>query len=1054
MTIPYVFHPRLIVRTPCRPFEPRLDSFDLEELCRDKVFLEAIFLASPVLHSELIKYREGHIRDERAIHDLRCSVGKYYLRMSSRCTPFGLFSGCGVASWSGSPTSLVINDSHDRHTRPDMHYLCALAQHLAGLPFLKEKLRYYPNSSWYRIGEELRYVEYKYVEGQRNHLITSVEYSDYLGGLLETAKDGATWPQLVAHLTTQAIEDQEAQEYVSGLIDAQVLVHELEPAITGDEFLPQLLTVLERINTEPAIDAAPDTKPAIEAICGLLRHLHQKIAALDTAGVNEVAVYQEIKAIISRIGLPFDESKLFQADVALRFTDHRINESLQADLLEALDVLNILNKSPESPNLQSFIRRFLERYDQREMPLLEVLDTETGIGYLEQFAGHIVPLIDDVPSPARGGDNTITWSKRESFLLARLTETLAYGAPSIELARETMYGLQNDWEQLPPSISVLFRPLADGRLLLETSGGSSAVNLLGRFVHGNPAIGELVREVVAAEDDLNPDVIFAEIVHLPESRAGNVLLHPAFRRHEIPFLAKPSVDNAGRIPLQDLLISVRGDRIVLRSKQLDKVIIPRLSNAHNWTNKALPVYQFLCDLQSHGRQFAILFRWGFLEYQCRFLPRVTCRQVVISPAQWNFDKRDFVHLKEKKGAEFRLALADFRRQWKLPAQVILADGDNELYLNFEDDRMVDIWWDAVRGRPGFVLKEFLAPGGDHAVKDAAGRPYASQIMAVLLRTTTAYRSSLPAPATPETQVQSDFSTGSQWLYLKLYCGQRTADKLLTEIVHPLVTTWLANNTIDRFFFLRYTDPAFHIRLRVHLTDTALLSQVLANFAEAIGPYEADGRLWKVATDTYKRELERYGRTGIGLAEEFFFHDSLAVLEMLRLSADMDRDGLRWLWALRSIDEFLDGLGWDLLQKQTLAQYLKEAFHKEFNADKALRSQLSGKYRNHKTAVESVLNRQVDGQEPWRDLLPPLQKRRAGLQPITEKLRQLEASGQLEVPLHELLYSYVHMLVNRVVPSDPRKHELVLYDLLFAYYRSLTERAKHQEKNNKKITSAA
>jgi hypothetical protein len=97
MNIPYVFHPRLIVRTPCRPFESRLDSFDLDGLCRDKAFLEAIFLASPVLHAELVKYREGQLKDERAIHDLSCSVGKYYLRMSSRCTPFGLFSGCGVA---------------------------------------------------------------------------------------------------------------------------------------------------------------------------------------------------------------------------------------------------------------------------------------------------------------------------------------------------------------------------------------------------------------------------------------------------------------------------------------------------------------------------------------------------------------------------------------------------------------------------------------------------------------------------------------------------------------------------------------------------------------------------------------------------------------------------------------------------------------------------------------------------------------------------------------------------------------------------------------------
>jgi lantibiotic biosynthesis protein len=273
-----------------------------------------------------------------------------------------------------------------------------------------------------------------------------------------------------------------------------------------------------------------------------------------------------------------------------------------------------------------------------------------------------------------------------------------------------------------------------------------------------------------------------------------------------------------------------------------------------------------------------------------------------------------------------------------------------------------------------------------------------------------------------------------------------------------VTGWLDCGQIDRFFFIRYTDPSFHLRLRLHLTDMGHLGAVLRAFGDGVKRFEADGRIWKVQLDTYKREIERYGRAGILLAEEFFYHDSLAVLQMLAASADMDRDGLRWLWALRSIDEFLDGLGWGLVQKQALAQYLKEAFHREFHADKTLRSQLSNKYREHKQKVEAVLNRALDGQSPWRELVQPLRERQLRLRGVSDRLRQLDAGGRLEMPLHELLYSYVHMLVNRVVPADPRKHELVLYDLLFAYYRSLTERARHSEKNgeknNKKITSAA
>ena len=229
---------------------------------------------------------------------------------------------------------------------------------------------------------------------------------------------------------------------------------------------------------------------------------------------------------------------------------------------------------------------------------------------------------------------------------------------------------------------------------------------------------------------------------------------------------------------------------------------------------------------------------------------------------------------------------------------------------------------------------------------------------------------------------------------------------------------------------------------------------MRTLGEGIRPFETDGRVWKVQLDTYQRELERYGQGTIGLAEELFFHDSVAVLEMLSASAEMDRDSMRWLWALRSIDELLDGLGWSLMEKRGLAEHMKDAYHREFKADKALRSQLSIKYRNSRRQLEDMLDRSRDAQNPWRDLLRPLDKRRKVLLPVTERLRQLAAAGRLEVPLQDLLCSYIHMLVNRVVSSDPRKHELVLYDLLFTHYRSVEQRAKFQEKNDKKIHSVA
>src|SRR5437764_15184754 len=117
MTIPYSFHERLVLRTPGYGLQTTIVQFTLDHFLEDAYFLEALFLASPVLHAELLKYRQGKITEARAVEKLHFSVAKYYLRMCSRCTPFGLFSGCSVTEWNPEKTRIIINKgSGKRHT--------------------------------------------------------------------------------------------------------------------------------------------------------------------------------------------------------------------------------------------------------------------------------------------------------------------------------------------------------------------------------------------------------------------------------------------------------------------------------------------------------------------------------------------------------------------------------------------------------------------------------------------------------------------------------------------------------------------------------------------------------------------------------------------------------------------------------------------------------------------------------------------------------------------------------------------------------------------------
>src|SRR5580692_11527283 len=126
MPSPYYFDQQLVVRTPVRPLIPEESAIDLTQLLSDPHFLEAIYLASPTLYNECVKWRSGLLVNEKDVTKLTRAVTKYFLRMSSRCTPFGLFSGCGVTEWTDEQSSVIVDqDGARRHSRLDMQYLCS-----------------------------------------------------------------------------------------------------------------------------------------------------------------------------------------------------------------------------------------------------------------------------------------------------------------------------------------------------------------------------------------------------------------------------------------------------------------------------------------------------------------------------------------------------------------------------------------------------------------------------------------------------------------------------------------------------------------------------------------------------------------------------------------------------------------------------------------------------------------------------------------------------------------------------------------------------------------
>ncbi len=731
MNNPYIAFDRFVIRTPLFSFDVFIKYlYELSEsndnfksLLTNKIIQEAVYIATPELFNELLKYLEKGLPVIKDEERFKYSITRYLSRMSTRCTPFGIFAGCSTGQIDDRTfISLSQIQNYKRHTRLDMNYLCALAQDIAKSTEVKRHIKYFCNTSIYQIGDKIRYVEYFYKVVTRVHCIAAVDYSEYLNKVLQKASQGSKFNELVNLIVDEEISIDEASEFIDELISAQLLVSDLEPAVTGPEFLNQALHKLQNILKDSC------ENEYISNIHYQLQQINGLLDDIDKQPIGDtINIYDEIIQKIQKLETRFEPKYLFQTDMVKPVETAVLNRKIVNDILDVIEFLNKITFLSGETTLSKFRKAFRERYEDREMPLLQVLDNEFGIGYNQsEGVGDINPFIDDLISPQQSGNiHNILWDKIQSILMEKFIEAKSKGNYTIELSDKDFGQFKVRWDDLPLTISVLCRILEDNQnnreIFLKSAGGSSAANLIGRFCHADKQLEDHVLNITRKEEELNPEVIFAEIVHLPESRIGNILLRPVLRPYEIPYLAQSAVEIEFQIELSDLVISIRNGKILLRSKRLNKEIIPRLSSAHNYSFKSMPVYHFLCDMQMQDQRGGVGFNWGSIANEQNWLPRVKYKNVILSPARWIIKCDEIKSLMEiHNNIDLVEAVRIWRQKLRMPEYVVLDDGDNELFVDMGNSLSIRTLFSLTKKRSNFKLEEFLYKPDKAIVKGGEG----------------------------------------------------------------------------------------------------------------------------------------------------------------------------------------------------------------------------------------------------------------------------------------------------------------------------------------------
>lgn len=984
---------------------------------------KALYLSSPSVNSH---YEQWLQSGKQAIFNeaIENTLWKYLSRMCSRSTPFGLMAGSVLGNVAHSAKLSIDITNRSLALRIDLlAYVYLYKILLTEQPF-RTAIRYRFNNSYYLLGFEGRYSEFVEFRSQRVNYVNMFELTEAIDFVIQHSRDYISYKELVS-LLDQAFQtgesDSSASGFVDDLIEKKLLISELEPGVCGTYYGEKLISSLADISYYEKLTSALSqlTQDLLsQQTISAIKSADSQLAAFFKGAHNEEVFF-----------LNEHSSSLVQCNTYFNDKSLTLSTGLVGKVIEQLGELSFLAINPSS-GLDHFRKRFSERYQGQEVSLLEVLDNEIGIGLGADgdhpLYGWMADLFaaESLPDPyVPDGLDELRLSVYErcladslyecdldSFSVAlRLKETVP--ATVIDRFCKGNYAVMGTFIKQEKHLQKSSG--AEFDLHLRSCNGPSFANLLGRFCLDSSVLETEVITLIEKDAARYPDVIFAEIEFLAGARIGNVLTRPALREYGISYVT-PS--GAKEIPINELFIKIVNGRIQMRVKGDNRLIVPRLTTAHNYKGGD-SVYQFLAMLQFEYEGFGLRWHWGLLQNRS-YLPRIRYKNIILSPASWSLNSEtpiaDQLHALESR--------------WKLPRYICIAEHDNELMIDRFSAVGINLLKNEIKRNGTCRVSEWLQTPDTTVLSSESNQKLAHEVIIPVLGPPVNY----PVLMVPEEYHEPVyFGPDSEWLYIKLYTGPYTCDILINNFLPELIEQ-VTIAGVDHWFFIRYSDPDYHLRLRLHF-DPRLRSAVLDILFKTVSAWQQVGIVLRYCLDTYQREIDRYGRRSMHLCEQLFHIDSQYCMELLPFE-DSDQD--RLILAVRSCIDYFNCFGFSLDDQITFSRQHQESFLSEQHESTkiyTLRKRLNDQYRKILPLLKDKWH-----SPDWDNLML---QRFNQIRPVAAQIVSVYASGPDRFLLNQILSSIIHMSVNRIFRQSNRKYETVVYHFVCRFLETQRARLK-------------
>ncbi|NEZ43385.1 lantibiotic dehydratase [Paenibacillus alvei] len=851
-------------------------------LLKNPIIREAITVANPQFMGSVdyVLNRPNHRKSNKVLR----SLIHYLIRLSTRATPYGIFAGVSLGKFEDSSSLIIGNvERHRKIARPDMEWIMNIVQYLEKEPVVVAQLTVVTNPLLYIVGSRAKLPYLNYTNSENNEIKnSSIKATTLVKYVLERAQKPITFAQLAIEIQEKHPETSYNRivQFITTLLHQEFIISNLRPPISIHK--AELPFDYLRKQIEP-LNGLDDMKQRLNTVNEQIHQYNKSII-----GEGEV-LYHRLHENLNRI---LSTKNPLQVDMEVEIKKVSLNQDVAKQIAKAAEIMWRLSPEPSNPHLASYRNNFIEKYGfHQQVPLLELLDEDAGLG---------APPDYKYPESKYRAEQITVNIERNKVLGIWVADAIKSGHNEIELTEERLMKMETPESHLQPPTSLeMFITIATDNkqrskiIINPNSGSSGAGRTFGRFSTFLNTDEALEFSKMYGNRNINDDEpIMAEIVYLPvNSRHANVAITNQMCAYQIVLGTNISESNYTKtIPLSDLYVGCTNHYFYLISRNLNREVIPTMTNMLNYQHSP-NVYRFLREVANERQRNIIPFYWGHLS-EFPMLPRIRYQNIVLSLAKWSLNKNVEVFQQCKNSDDWIKCFSEWRAQWNIPRYVYITVADNRLLFDLDNNYFVFELYDKYKSlngseslwltECGFEMKEVWGRGDN-------GYSIAEYVVPLVSKKTNKSASNqrkIVCPYSSSLGVTKRYFPGREWLYAKLYGMSEREEEFIGKYLKAFCDHAERQHLIKRFFFIRYTDPEPHIRIRFNSNPSELIQKLIPAIHTWAEQLEIEGLLNQITFDTYEPEIYRYGgKEVISLAEEIFSADSKLVAELISIWCD-------------------------------------------------------------------------------------------------------------------------------------------------------------------------